>query len=187
MKFWKKNERGSEMRFLSKYGSHAKRKYNNNCANYGLFLSSSLWRGEKILLWDKTVCYEKVNNQSAIIVFMDYNWETVILFTECVKKSHDVLQTEVSNSKTKTKICVFQEKGRRGSSIWMDGWTDKHLSFWSFMYILLCQVHSFRTNSTSVFSLSIQYVAHQQLAFTLRESKQMSSQSGELWILIHWG
>lgn len=26
MKFWKKNERGSEMRFLSKYGSHAKRK-----------------------------------------------------------------------------------------------------------------------------------------------------------------
>jgi len=41
-----KNERQSEIYFFSEYQSHVKRKYNNNCANYSLFLIKFVKGGE---------------------------------------------------------------------------------------------------------------------------------------------
>lgn len=114
---------------------------------------------------------------------MGYSWETDISSAECVKKiSRYSSDRSIELKNQDWNLWAYQEKGRRGSSIQMDGWTQIHLSVWSFMYIL-CHEHTCRTNGISVSNLHTLHVVHQQMAFTLQERKQICSRRGG--ILFH--
>lgn len=100
---------------------------------------------------------------------MHYNWEVAIWFAEGVKISW-CLSDRVQNLKV--------EHFGRGAE-WeesMDGWKDRCLFFWSFMYIL---------PKCSYSGLGIQYIIDQQMASTLGESKQMRNHRVKLLILIY--
>lgn len=81
----------------------------------------------------------------------------MISFTECVKKSHDVLQTEVSNLKTKTKIfAYFRKRVEEGVAY---GWMDGQINIFPF--------------GPSCISFCVKYIVSEQIV--LQSSVSLSS------------